>query len=402
MNMEISDYRALTVDEKTLKIVENFLKHEKQGKHDARKTARQVLREYLVETDDGSYTFKSESLDGKSETMHTHHGAVTEAREKFVKPARLEGKDKISVLDICSGLGYNAATCIEYLGPDVEIELDLVEISKETMALALLLDAPLKSYRIIQKAIEDELYERQDIKSRHFLEDIPDNISISLHIEDARETVKKLEGHNKYDAIFLDPFSPLKSPELYTIEFFTILNNLLKPHGIILTYTSAAPVRAAMVTSGLHVGEGPSFGRRGGTLASLNKEIIDKPLSMNDERMIALSDAGIPFHDPDLKGSSQEILQRRKQEREISRGNDRFSSTVKTPIYLNRELEEGRLKRRVLRNLNKLGFDDLTSDKSRFVVCPQYSDCICGRNCKNYDNSRERINEMNNRLTSLL
>lgn len=137
-------------------------------------------------------------------------------------------------------------------------------------------------------------------------------------------------------------------------------------------------------------------------MASLNKEIIDKPLSMNDERMIALSDAGIPFHDPDLKGSSQEILQRRKQEREISRGNDRFSSTVKTPIYLNRELEEGRLKRRVLRNLNKLGFDDLTSDKSRFVVCPQYSDCICGRNCKNYDNSRERINEMNNRLTSLL
>ncbi len=400
--MNTGDYKALTVDEKALKVVENSIKDEKEGDVKAREKARLALHEYLIKTGDGSYTFKSESFDGKSETMHTHHGAVTEAMEKFVKPAKLEGKGKVCVLDICSGLGYNAASCIEYLDEEVEIELDLVEISKETITLTLFLDVPLESYKFIQKAVEDELYEEGEINFKYCQENVPDNISINLHVEDARTVVKEVEGNKRYDAIFLDPFSPLKSPELYTNEFFEVLKNLLVDDGVILTYTSAAPVRTAMVANGLHVGEGPSFGRSGGTVAALNLDVIDKPLSKSDERMIALSDAGIPFRDPEFNGSSQNILQKRDRERKLSRGKDKFSSTVKTPTYLNGELEDGRLKVRVLNNLKKLGFDDLISDKSRFVVCPQYSNCICGRDCKSYDNSRERINEMSYRLGLLL
>ena len=53
-----------------------------------------------------------------------------------------------------------------------------------------------------------------------------------------------------------------------------------------------------MVQAGLHVGEGPQFGRKsGGTVAAKNLEIIEKSLSCKDERMVALSDAGIPFRD---------------------------------------------------------------------------------------------------------
>jgi tRNA U34 5-methylaminomethyl-2-thiouridine-forming methyltransferase MnmC len=396
--MKTSDYKALSVEEKVLEVVRNFFREEKEGNHHARDHAKLSLQDYLVKTDDGSYTLNSDILDGKSETMHTRHGAVREAMEKFVKPAKLDGKDNVRVLDICSGLGYNTSTCIDYLSDDVEIELDLVEISKETLTLALLMYSSLESYRFIQKAVEDELYEMGDIKFRYYQDDIPDNIHINLYIEDARVVVKGLEGYKKYDAIFLDPFSPLKSPELYTNEFFMHLKNLLKDDGVILTYTSAAPVRAAIVKSGLHLGEGPSFGRSGGTVASLKEDVIDKPLSMDDERMIALSDAGIPFKDPEFNDSYQKILQRRDQERMLSRGRIRFSSTVKTPIYLNKELDDGRLKRRVLNNLKKLGFDDLKSPEARYVVCPQYRECVCGGNCRYFGNSRERIYEMNHRL----
>ncbi|HEY0196602.1 MAG TPA: MnmC family methyltransferase, partial [Methanobacterium sp.] len=396
--MKIREYKALTVDEQTIEVVKNFIEDERKGDVKARKKAKLDLQECLVKTSDGSYTFNSESFSGKSETMHTHHGAITESMEKFVKPARLEGKNEVFVLDICSGLGYNAATCIEFLNGDVKIELDMLEISRETLALTLLLDTPLKSYKIIKKAMEDELYKEGIIKFRHYEKEITERININLHIEDARRTVEKLEGQKTYDAVFLDPFSPLKSPELYTSEFFRCLKSLLKDDGVILTYTSAAPVRSAIVQNGLHVGEGPSYGRSGGTVAALNLGMLDKPLSMNDERMIALSDAGIPFKDPEFNASSQQILQRREQERKIARGREKFSSTVKTPKYLNQELEEGRLKRRVLNNLKKLGFDDLTSPKSLFLVCPQYSRCICGRGCENYDNSRERINEMSHRV----
>lgn len=399
--MKTRRYRALTIDEEILQIVKNFL-YEGMGSEAVRESVKELLKDHLIKTDDGSYTLKSDCSNGKSETMHTHHGALSEAMEKFVKPAHLKGKDKISVLDICSGLGYNAASCIEYLDDGVEIDLDLIEISKETIALILLLETPLESYKIIQKAAEDKLYEDGTIHNRYFEDDIPDRIKIDLHIDDARVAVGNLVGKKAYDAIFLDPFSPLKAPELYTDEFFKCLKNLLNPAGVILTYTSAAPVRAAMVNCGLHVGEGPSFGRSGGTVASLNPDVMDKSLSMNDERMIALSDAGIPFKDPNFNFSSQDILKQRETERKNARGKTKLSSTVKTPIYLNRELEDGRLKRRVLNNLNKMGFNDLKSPESRYVVCPQYSDCICGRGCGDFNSSRERINEMNIRLSLIV
>jgi len=334
--------------------------------------------------------------------MHTLNGALSESWEKFVNPARMEGKDKISVLDICSGLGYNAASCLEYLDDDVDVEMDMVEISKETLALSLLLEIPIDSYNIIKKAVEDKLYDLGNISHRYLEKNIPERIKINVHIEDARRVVNSLEGHRKYDAIFLDPFSPLKSPELYTDEFFFCLKKLLKGDGLILTYTSAAPVRAAIINSGLYIGEGPSFGRSGGTIAALDPFILTEQLSINDERMIALSDAGTSFKDPGLDSTSQSILENRAKEREALRGVEKFPSTVKTPIYLNKEVHDPRLKRRILNNLNKLGFHDLTSFKSRYVVCPQYDGCICGCGCKNYNNSRERINEKSHRLTSVL
>lgn len=400
--MKNNKYKALTIHEETLQIARNFM-DEGRGDESAIENAKELLKEHLIETDDGSYTLKSNISGSKSETMHTYHGALSEAMEKFVKPAHFEGKDKVSILDICSGLGYNAASCIEYLDDHVQIDLDLVEISRETLALTLLLEVPLESYRIVRKAVEDHLYEDGNIKYRHFVEEVPENIRIDLYIDDARAVVEELKSKKKtYDAAFLDPFSPLKSPELYTDEFFESLKNLLKDNGVILTYTSAAPVRAAIVNSALHVGEGPSFGRSGGTVASLNQDMIDKPLRVNDERMIALSDAGIPFKDPGFNGSSQDILKRREGERKISRGTSKFSSTVKTPIYLNKELEDGRLKRRVLNNLYKLGFTDLKSHEARYVVCPQYMGCICDGGCGDFGSSRERIYEMNHRLRSIV
>ena len=146
-----------------------------------------------------------------------------------------------------------------------------------------------------------------------------------MHIIDAREIVKnslftkkhmiiqlqseseKLVGctnqvkTRKYDAILLVPFSPGVSPELYSIDFLKGIKPLLKNDGMLLTYTASSAVRYSLIELGLYVGEGPRFGRSGGTLASPNKEYIEKPLLSRDERMVALSDAGIPFRDTDTK-----------------------------------------------------------------------------------------------------
>lgn len=397
-----NNYQAPTAEDDVLKIIRKCFEDERKGNKGAREEAKIALKEYLVKTDDGSYTFKSNLINEKSETMHTYHGAINESMEKFVKPSKLKGKGKVSVLDLCSGLGYNAASCIEFLDNDDEIEIDMVEISKETIAGALLIDNPIKSYEFIKVTVEDELYKEGYVGFKFHTKELSERLSINIYIKDAREVVKELKD-KKYDAIFLDPFSPRMCPELYTLEFFLLLKNMLKDDGIILTYTSAAPVRSAMVRSGLHVGEGPQFGRKsGGTVAVKKSKIIKKSLSLEHERMIALSDAGIPFRDPKLNETSEKILLKREEERKSKRGFTKFASTVKTPLYLYKDLKEGRLKRRVLKNIKMLGIDDLKSPEAAFIVCPQFDECICGCGSRKIGNSKGRINEMINRLEIII
>lgn len=396
-----NDYHALTATEDALELVRECFVEEKRGDMEARNRTKNLLKEYFIETADGSYTLKSNNVNDKSETMHTYHGAITESMEKFVKPAKLKGKNKVKILDICSGLGYNAAACIEFLGGGAEIEIDMVEISKETLASSLFIENPLKSYGIIKKAVENKLCDEGTLKFKFNKDEIPSRIQISIYLSDARDVIKEID--KTYDAVFLDPFSPLKAPELYTLEFFLVLKNLLNDNGVILTYTSASPVRSAMVYAGLHVGEGPLFGRKsGGTVASNDVKVIEKSLSDNDERMIALSDAGIPFRDPKLNGSSDEIRKRREEERKYVRGTKKFASTVKTPVYLGKDVKDPRLERRLLKNINALGIDNLKSKKVEYIICPQFDECICGCGAPRLDNSYSRITEMVKRLSEVV
>ena len=396
-----NDYQALTAIDGAIKLVRECFAEEQKGNREARNKTKNLLKEYFIETADGSYTLNSNNVNDKSETMHTHHGAITESMEKFVKPAKLEGKKEVKILDICSGMGYNTASCIEFLDDDVDIEIDMVEISKETLASSLFIENPIKSYGIIKSAVENRLYNDGTLGFRFNKEEIPDRIKINIFLSDARYVIKEID--KKYDAVFLDPFSPLKSPELYTLEFFLILKNLLKDDGVVLTYTSAAPVRSAMVHAGLYVGEGPLFGRKsGGTVASKVPEVIKKSLSDNDERMIALSDAGIPFRDPELNESSDEIRKKREDERKSVRGIKKFASTVKTPIYLDKDVNDPRLERRLLKNINALGITDLKSKKAMYIICPQFEQCICGCRASRLDNSYSRINEMATRLSKVI
>jgi hypothetical protein len=230
---------------------------------------------------------------------------------------------------------------------------------------------------------------------------IPENLILNIFSEDARQTIQKL-NNNYYDAVFLDPFSPNKSPELYTLEFFQELTKKMKYDGVIATYTSSAPVRSALILAGFFIGQGPIYGRKsGGTLASLNKDKIKTNLTVNDERMIALSDAGIPFHDYNLKQSADEIFLNRKNERNNARHKYKLSSAVKTPVYLGKSLDMDKIGRRVTRNINKLNISSTTSDEAYFLICPQNDSCICNCNSHRFTNSTNRIIEMSKRLSKL-
>ena len=358
--------------------------------------------EYFVKTDDGSYSIKSKEINHKVETLHTSTGAISESFEKFIKPLKLNYDDNIAILDICAGLGYNSSAAIDDFIKNSDgttrLHIDMLEISKPTLAAGLMVPSPIEAHDITKKAIEQSLIDCEYASLELESTEIPSNIDLKIHIDDARQVIQKLPDAT-YDAIFLDPFSQNMSPELVSVDFFKEFRRVIKENGIVCTYTSSAPVRMGFIEADFYVSLGPIFGRfQGGTLASPNPKNLTKSLPKNDEIKMALSDVGIPFRDPNLNLSSKEILDNRTEERHNARHNTKISSAVKTPIFLGQVMDDEPLKRRVERNLVKMNIPGVLSKEAFYIVEPEkdYKEEYLEDN-----NTRTRVLEMMSRLDEI-
>ena len=389
---------ARVINDDIFDLINQYFDHEKSTSNiKSRDDFFNTYQNYFVLTDDGSYSIKSREINHKIETLHTSSGAISEAFEKFIKPMKFDYTKDIAILDVCAGLGYNTTAAISDFikNSNRNLKVDMIEISKATLACGLLVPSPIIEHEITKKAIENELIKQNYAKLSLIKSEIPSNIDINIFIEDARKSVQKLDD-NSYDAIFLDPFSQNMAPELFSLDFFNEFRRIIKPDGIVATYTSSAPIRDAFIETDFFIGQGPIFGRKqGGTLASPNPLMLDTALPKNDEIRIALSDVGIPFRDTTLDSSSDEILEQRTQERHQSRHTTKISSAVKTPIFLGDEMSDEKLKRRVERNLAKMNIPSTTSKEAIYIV--EVEDNYQQKQDE-FNNSRSRIVEMRKRL----
>ncbi len=127
---------------------------------------------------------------------------------------------------------------------------------------------------------------------------------------DAREAVQKLP-EQYFDVVFMDGFSPDVNPELWTYDFIRQLRRILKTDGVIVTYSSAYPLRGAFLRLGFSVQETAAFGRkRGGTAARLRG---DTTLPEKELNIILKSTAGVPYRDPGLNRPPEQIRQLRER-----------------------------------------------------------------------------------------
>lgn len=203
-----------------------------------------------VITKDNSVTFYNEEY---GETYHSVTGAVEEAYKKFAEPAleAVKAKSEVKILDVCFGLGYNSAAAIDrILEHNIRAGITIIGLEKDKKILEKIKEVQpgIMSYHVIQDTIENKnKYDR-------------DGVKVNIKLGDALRTIKKVKG--KFDIIFLDPFSPKKNPELWTEEFFKELRKLIKPDGILLTYSCAGQVRRNLKAAGFTVKDGPCIGRR--------------------------------------------------------------------------------------------------------------------------------------------
>jgi hypothetical protein len=161
---------------------------------------------------------------------------------------------------------------------------------------------------------------------RYLLEDI----EFELKNDDARQVI--LQDKNQYDLIFLDAFTPSKCPCLWSYEFFKQLHEHLSDDGVILTYTTSATVRGAMVEAGFFIGG--NFNEREnkimGTIATKNPNLIKYPLSESDLGLLKTR-AGIFYRDENLTSQNEAIIEFRNLE---VKNSTRISSSQYRKRYL--------------------------------------------------------------------
>ncbi len=267
----------------------------------------------IQSTQDGSSTFFDHLF---KESFHSHFGAKEEAEKKFVLPCRLaelaKNSNSLQILDICYGLGYNSCAALETIwavNPECKVKLIALEIEPKVYNKAIA-EGLLSLWQPPVPQLLTQLAVKQEIKES--------NLEAKLLVGDGRITIGEINQLDfQADAIFLDPFSPPKCPQLWTIEFLEKVAQCLKQTGILATYSCAAAVRIALQKAGLNIGSSESVGRSSpGTVASFTDTYLP-PLSLQ-EREHLQTRAAIPYRDPTLKDCRELILKRREKEQQAS------------------------------------------------------------------------------------
>lgn len=263
-------------------------------------------------TADGSFTFISATF---GEAFHNRHGARQEAEQKFAVPTQLAAKAQtgsLRLLDICYGLGYNTASALETIwrvNPACRVEVVALELEPEVPQAAI-------AHQLLQPwpdPIPDCL---ATLAQTGRVEG--DRLKGHLIWGDARRSLLALDPRDfQADAIFLDPFSPPRCPQLWTVEFLALVARFLHPQGHLATYSCAAAVRTALQATGLQIGASPPFGRRWpGTIAGWSSAELP-PLSAQEQEHLQTR-AAVPYRDPRLQDDAETIHQRRLQEQSES------------------------------------------------------------------------------------
>ena len=256
-----------------------------------------------IKTADGTETFINEEF---NEAYHsTKAGAYTESLLKFVLPCKIDqlakNQNKIDILDIGFGLGYNVAVAVEVAtknNPDIFLEIISVEKDKDIFSKIKQLELP--------EQLQD-IYSQ--ILSGHFDGDIytatAKNFKLTILFGEARQVIKTID--HKFDAVFYDAFSPKVNTEMWTVELFKKVKDLMKEDAILATYSASLAVRKGLIEAGFKIGLIEPVGRKSfSTVATINGDI--PPLTEKEKNRLKTSPYAVPYHDnQDLTLSREEI-----------------------------------------------------------------------------------------------
>lgn len=255
----------------------------------------------VIQTADGSPTLFSERY---NESFHSTFGAATESRYVFLESSGVSERLRLGlptrILEIGFGLGLNALlscdTAIASKTPlsyhAFEHDFGICEMSR-SVDFSQLLDRP-ELAGVLQTHLGNvvrpsevpssdvHLYSERnpdtteippeanslDSHARCTVVEFAPEVTLNLHWGDATTDIP---SPCKFDAVYLDAFSPDNNPECWTEAFFEYLRPRMAPHAKLSTYCAKGSVRRALMAAGFMVNKLPGPpGKREIMVASLN------------------------------------------------------------------------------------------------------------------------------------
>lgn len=215
------------------------------------------------------------------QACHDSAGAWAEAQQLHVSgcdlPRRLLRGDRVRLLEVGAAPGWNlAAAYFMARGLPGQLHVTAIERSSDALRAGAELcshedwkpGAPRGAsgaYEAIQAALEAA---RSSEVSGGWVEVLP-RFKLRLMMGEARKVLEGFKEEERFDAVFLDAFSPGVDPESWSPHFLRALAERVDSMGRLSTFTVSQGVRAALLCGGLDVGgAGVRSGRHGGTWAS--------------------------------------------------------------------------------------------------------------------------------------
>lgn len=193
----------------------------------------------LITSEDGSHTLFVPSL---NEHYHSIHGAIQESEHVYIRMGLQSlSKSKINVLEIGFGTGLNALLTyvhsqhIHICYQTVEkypVDMDLIK----HINYGVMLDQP-------------DVFQQLHSSGWDAWEFVSPTFSLLKWKGDFRHIFPDAG----VDLVYFDAFGPDKHPDLWTMDVFAKLYDLMNPNGILVTYCAKGSVRRMLAACGFVV-----------------------------------------------------------------------------------------------------------------------------------------------------
>lgn len=208
----------------------------------------------VLTTSDGSHTLKSDKFDA---TYHSIHGAIDESNVVFINAGLkqiVEKKPKnISIIEVGFGTGLNALLTLEFAR-----DLDVI-INYHTLEPFPLLfeDYSKLNYPEILNLEHKTFLKLHESEFYHNVE-ITDNFYLTKY----KNSLQEFSTEWQFDLVYFDAFAPSCQPELWTLEIFKKLYNLMNQNSILTTYCAKGEVKRNLKSAGFKLESLPGPGRK--------------------------------------------------------------------------------------------------------------------------------------------